>query len=90
VYSEWKGKLSGRKEDGQGEEQREGLSQALKRKRGGAPAVGVGAYGGCGDSTRKEQREVIVREGEMRDVLLIREYPSVPCILPSFILNIIA
>ena len=41
-----------------------------RRVRGGVPAAGGGsgsARGGSGVSTRKEQRDIIVGEGEMRD-----------------------
>jgi hypothetical protein len=34
------------------------------------------------DVARRRSREISVAEGKMRDGLLIRECPSVPCILP--------
>jgi len=92
LYLGWKGKLSGRREEGQGvvglvkngetfqkEQGGDGVSEALKRKdqvmkergasrrrvRGGAPTAGS-ARGGDGGNSRKEQKDIIIGEGEMR------------------------
>ncbi|KIM73439.1 hypothetical protein PILCRDRAFT_829181, partial [Piloderma croceum F 1598] len=71
LYLEWKGELSGRKEEGHGavawpaKNVMKERGTCRRRVRGGAPTAGS-ARGGDGGNSRKEQKDIIIGEGEMR------------------------